>query len=54
MSLDPPFREKAKSFTGVRAFFDPKDLYFQDWPLHVFPGIRWQAPSILPLSIYGA
>jgi hypothetical protein len=54
MSPDSSFREKAKSFTGVRAFSDTKDLYFQDWPVHVFPGMCSRVPSILPLSIDGA
>jgi hypothetical protein len=51
MSLDSAFGEKAKSLTGVRAFSDTKDLYFQDRPLDVFPTMSSQAPSILPLSI---
>lgn len=36
MGFDSAFREKAESFSGVRAFSDPKDLYFQDRTLDVF------------------
>jgi hypothetical protein len=32
MRPDPPFREKAQSFTRVRALSDSKDLNFQDCP----------------------
>jgi hypothetical protein len=54
MSLDSPFREKAKGFTSVRAFSDAKDLYFQNRPLDVFPEMRLKTPSIRSTSINGA
>ena len=46
VSLDSPFREKARSFTGLCAFSDAKDLHFQDC-LRVFPGMRSRTPLIL-------
>jgi hypothetical protein len=37
MSFDPSLREEAKSFTGIGALLDSKDLYFQTFT-PMYPG----------------
>jgi hypothetical protein len=54
MGFDSAFREEAESFSGVRAFLDAKDLYFQDRTLDVSPEMSSRAPSIPKLWINGA
>jgi hypothetical protein len=54
MSLDPPFREEAKSFTGVRAFSDAENLNFQRSSPNISPRMKSLAPSIPLLPINGA